>query len=60
MELVQHPKGDNKFLTVAELLELADACRKYDIDTKRLLCADGIIGIRNELRGLKVKENQKQ
>jgi hypothetical protein len=55
MELVQHPKGDNKFLTVADLLELADACRKYEIDTKRLVLVDGMISLRNELRGLRVR-----
>jgi hypothetical protein len=55
MELVQHPKGDNKFLTVAELLELADACRKYEVDTGRAVLVEGMIGLRNELRGLRIK-----
>ena len=55
MELVQHPKGDNKFLTVAELLELADACRKFEIDTKKIVCAEGMISLKNELRGLRIK-----
>ena len=59
MELTQYPKGDNKFITVAELLELADACRKYEIDTKRLVCAEGVIGMgNNALRGIKVKETR--
>lgn len=55
MELVAHPKGDNKFITVAELLELADACRKFEIDTKRVILADGMISLRNEMRGLRIK-----
>lgn len=55
MDLVQHPKSPNKFLTVAELLELADACRKYEIDTRKPVLVEGMISLRNELRGLKVK-----
>lgn len=55
MELVQHPKGDNKFITVAELIELADACKRFDIDTKRLVVVEGAIGWGMELRGLKIK-----
>lgn len=55
MEIIQTPKGDNKFIIVAELLELADACRKYEIDPKRLVLVNGVTGMRNELRGLKIK-----
>jgi hypothetical protein len=55
MELIVKPSGDNKFITVAELLELADACRHQEIDPKRIVCADGPISLRNELRGLRIK-----
>lgn len=58
MELIQRPKGDNKFLTVAELLELADACREQELDPKRIVCAEGIIGRGNALRGLRIKEQK--
>ena len=55
MELIQRPSGDNKFITVAELLELADACRKYDIDPKRLVLVEGVTGMGSQLRGLRIK-----
>lgn len=55
MEIAQHPKGDNKFITVEALLDFADALRQQEIEPGRIICADGIIGMRNELRGLKTK-----
>lgn len=58
MEIIQTPKGDRKYITVEDLLELADACRQYEIDPQRLITIEGTTGWGNEIRGLKVKNKK--
>lgn len=59
VDYTQRPKGGNKYLTVGDLLEMAEKIKKLEIPHERLLRVDGVIGWGNELRGLGLKENKK-
>jgi len=55
-EYIQRPKGANKFLTVGDLLDFADGLRRDEVPRERIVLAEGIISLRNELRGLRIKK----
>lgn len=55
-EYVQHPKGANKFLTVGDLLDFADELRRDEVPRERVVLAEGMISLRNEMRGLRIKK----
>lgn len=55
-EYVQHPKGGNKYLTVGDLLDMADELRRDEVPRERLVLVEGVISFRNELRGLRIKK----
>jgi hypothetical protein len=55
-EYVQRPKGDGKYLTVGDLLEMADALRRDEVPHDRLLVLEGAINLRNNIRGLRIRK----
>lgn len=55
-EYVQRPSGDNKYLTVGDLLDMADELRRDEVPRERLLVVEGPINLRNNLRGLRIRK----
>jgi len=56
--LAQRPKA-GKYLTVGDILDMADDLKRREVPRDRIIKAEGVIGWGGEVRGLIVKMHQK-